>query len=216
VIGRRTDMKVSRRVSSMVVAAMSVVAACGGSPAASDLPRTTGQDIAIAVSVSEEVLPLTGCRTQWLMSHDEEPPPGACEQTMTVRRFIGQHEGESVETSVVGEPKVDPLHVMGLAARNLTETVSLVVVDPPSDAVLVRLTDGSGKVVDEVALSGSSLVALAGLSSDLTAEAVTADGTVVAACPPDGLLIEGVRFECTLAADATIPVTTIPAEAPNP
>lgn len=149
------------------------------------------------------------------MSHDEESPPGACEQTMTVRRFIGQHEGESVETSVVGEPKVDPLYAMG-AARNLTETVSLVVVAPPSDAVLVRLADGSGEVVDEVPLSGSSLVALAGLSSDLTVEAVAAGGTVVAACSPDGLLIEGVRFECTLAADATIPVTTIPTEAPNP
>jgi 2-keto-3-deoxy-galactonokinase len=104
---------------------------------------------------------------------------------------------------------------MGLAARNLTETVSLVVVDPPSDAVRVRLTDGSGKVVDEV-VSSDGLVALAGLSSDLTVEAVAADGTVVAACPPDGVLIEGFLFECTLAADATIPVTTIPAEAPNP
>lgn len=48
---------------------------------------------------------------------------------------------------------------------------------------MVRLTDGSGKVVDEIAPSGG-LVALAGLSSDLTVEAVAADGTVVAACPP--------------------------------
>lgn len=54
-------MKVSRWVSSMVVAAMSVVAACGGSPAASDLPRTTGQGITVTVSVSEKVLPLTRC-----------------------------------------------------------------------------------------------------------------------------------------------------------
>jgi hypothetical protein len=209
-------MKVSRWVSSMIAASLAVfVGACAGSPAVSDLPRTTGQGITITVSVSEEVLPLTGCRTQWLMSHDEEPPPGACEQTMTVRRFIGQHEGESVETSVVGEPAVDPLYAMGLAARNLTETVSLVVVDPPSDTVTVRLTDGSGKVVDEVAPSGG-LMALAGLSSELTVEAMAADGTVLAACPPDGLLIEGVLFECTLAAGATIPVTTIPTEAPNP
>jgi hypothetical protein len=216
VIGRRTGMKVSRRVSSIVVAVLTVfVSACGGSPAASDLPRTTSQGIAITMSVSEEVLPLTGCRTQWLMSHDDEPPPGACEQTMTVRRFIGQHEGESVETSVVGEPTVDPVYAMGLAARNLTETVSLVVVDPPSDAVMVRLTDGSGNVVDEV-VSSDGLVVLAGLSSDLTVEAVAADATVVAACPPDGVLIEGFLFECTLAADATIPVITIPTEAPNP
>lgn len=98
-IGRLTGMNVPWPVSSMVAAALAVlVGACAGSPAASDLPRTTGQGITITVSVSEEVLPLTGCRTQWLMSHDEEPPPGACEQTMTVRRFIGQHEEESVET----------------------------------------------------------------------------------------------------------------------
>jgi len=134
---------------------------------------------------------------------------------MTVRRFVGQHEGEIVETLVVGEQTVDPLYAMGLAARNLTETVSVVVVAPPSDTVTVRLADGSGKVVDEVAPS-DGLVALAGLSSDLTVEAVAADGTVVAACPPDGVLIEDVSFECTLAADATIPVTTIPAEAPTP
>lgn len=215
-IGRRTGMEVPRRVSATVAAVLAVlVGACGASPAASDLPRTTRQGITITVSVSEEVLPITGCRTQWLMSHGEEPPPGGCEQTMAVRRFIGEHEGVSVETSVVGEPAVDPLYAMGIAARVLTETVSLVVVDPPSDTVTVRLTDGSGKVVDEVAPSGG-LVALAGLNSELTVEALAADGTVVAACPPDSVLIEGVLFECTLAAGATTPVTTIPTEAPNP
>lgn len=215
-IERLTGMKVSRRTSSMVATALAVlVGACAGSPAASDLPRTTGQGITITMSISEEVMPLTGCRTQWLMSHDEEPPPGACEQTMTVRRFTGQHEGESVEASVVGEPNIDPLYAMGLAARNLTETVSIVVVAPPPDTAEVRLTDGSGKVVDAVAPS-DGLVAVAGLSSDLTVEAVAAAGTVVAACPPDGVLIEGVSFECTLAADATIPATTIPTETPNP
>lgn len=209
-------MEVSRRVSWMVVAALAVsVGACAGSPAGSDLPRTTDQGITITVSITEEVMPLTGCRTHWLTSNDEEPPPGACEQSMTVHRFIGQHEGESVETSVVGEPNVDPLYGIGLAARNLTETVSLVVVDSPSNAVTIRLTDDSGVVVDEVDLSGG-LAALAGLGSDLTVEAVAADGTVVAACPPEGVVIEGIGFECTLAADATIPVTTIPTEAPNP
>lgn len=215
-MGRLTGMKLSRPMSWMVAAAVAVlVGACGDSSAASELPRTTDQGITVSESVSEEVLPLTGCRTQWLMSHDEEPPPGACEQTMKVRRFIGQHEGERVETSVVGEPNVDPLYAMGLVARNLTETVSLVVVAPPSDASKVRLTDGSGEVVDEVAASGR-LVALAGLGAKLTVEAVAADGTVIAACPPDGVLIDGVLFECTLAADAIVPVTTIPTEAPRP
>jgi hypothetical protein len=215
VIRRRTRMKMQRRVNLMLVTAMvGFVGGCGSSPYASDLPRTTSQGITITVFVSEEVLPLPGCHTQWLMSHDEEPPPGTCEQTMTVRRFIAENDGERVETSVVGESSVDPLYAMGLAARNLTEGISIVVVDPPTDAAVARLTDGSGEVIDEVVPS-DGLVALAGFGSGLTAEAIATDGTLVAKCPPQGVLIEGVIFECTLAADATVPVTTVPTETPN-
>ncbi|MEX0864446.1 MAG: hypothetical protein WD269_06170 [Acidimicrobiia bacterium] len=208
-------MSMMRRVNLMIVTAMvGFVGACGSSPEGADLPRTTGQGITITMSMSEEVLPLSGCHTQWLMTHDEEPLPGACEQSMTVRRFIAEQDGERVETTVVGEASLDPLYPMGLAGRNLTESVSIVVVDPPSDATVVRLVDGSGELVDEVVPS-DGLVALAGFGSDLTAEAVANDGTVVAACPSTGVLVEGVIFECTPAADATVPVTTIPTETPN-
>jgi hypothetical protein len=112
------------------------------------------------------------------MTHDDEPPPGACEQTMTVRRFIAERDGERVETAVVGEASLDPLYAMGLAGRNLTEGVSIVVVDPPTDATVVRLVDGWGELVDEVVPS-DGLVALAGFGSDLTAEAVANDGTLL-------------------------------------
>lgn len=91
-----------------------LVGACGAAPTAADLPRTTGQGNDLTVSISEEVLPLPGCHTQWLMNHDEEPRPGTCEQITTVRRFIAQHDGKMVETSVVGEANVDPLYAMGV------------------------------------------------------------------------------------------------------
>lgn len=200
----------------LTVAAMLIgfLGACGSSPAASELPRTTSQNITITVSVSEEVLPLPGCHTQWLMDHDEEPQPGTCEQTMSVRRYTVEHDGENVETSVVGEASLDPLYAMGLAARNLTEGISIVVVDPPTDAAIVRLTDGSGIVVDEVS-SSDGLVALAGHGSGLTAEAIATDGSVVAICPPQGVLVEDVIFECTLAPGAIVPVTTIPKDTPD-
>jgi len=186
-----------------------VLGACGSSSAASDLPRTTAQDIRITLSVTEEVLPLPGCHTQWLRDHDEEPPPGTCEQIMTVRRYIAEHDGESVETTVVEEGSLDPLYAMGLAARHSTGSISIIVVGPPADSELVRLTDSSGVVVDEV-VSSDGLVALAGLGSDLTAEAIATDGSVIATCPPQGVLIKDVVFECTLAPGAVVPVTTIP------
>lgn len=210
----RLDLRVPRWVTFLGVAALAAYpTACGAGPAAADLPRTTGQGIHITVSVSEELTYLPGCRTQWVMIHDEEPPPGTCEQTMTMRLFTGEYDGKTVEASVVGVPNVNPLYAMGLVSRNLTEDVSVVVVVPPLNATAVRLTDASGKVVDEVT-SSNGLVALAGLGSDLTAEAVDAAGAVIAACPPEGLLIGEILFECTLAPGATVPSTTIPAEEP--
>jgi len=58
-------------------------------------------------------------------------------------------------------------------------------------------------------------VALAGLGSDLTPEAIATDGSVIAKCPPQGVLIKDVVFECTLAPDAVVPVTTIPTAGPD-
>lgn len=156
---------------------------------------------------------MAGCHTQWLMEHDEEPPPGKCEQTMTVRRYLAERNGETVEATVVGDGTVDPLYAMGLAARESTESISIFVVTPPIDAELVRLTDGP-EIVDEVA-SSKGLVALAGLGPDLTPQAIAADGSVIATCPPAGVLIENVVFECTLAPDANIPVTTTLTADPN-
>lgn len=188
--------------------AVAVVAACGGALApSSDLPRTTEQNISITVTESIETLPLPGCPTYWWMTHNQEPPPGACEQTTTVLRFTAQHDTETVETSVVGALNFDPLYAMQLAARNLTEGVSVVVVMPPSDTTLVQLDDSTGEVVDRVTSSGG-LVALAGLGSDLTVQAVSADGAIIAECPPDGVTISGITYVCSIAPGATIPITT--------
>ena len=205
-----------RRPFRLLVVGLAVLiglAGCGGPGASADLLRTTAEGIDISMSASEEVLPLPGCRTQWLMNHDEEPPPGTCEKTVTVRLFEAHHGGTTVETSVVGEPNVDPLYAMGLASKNSAAGLSVFVVIPPSEAVAVRLMDAQGDVVDELA-SSDGLVALAGPGSDLTVEAVDADGSVIAACPPEGVLIDGVVFECTLAPDASVPSTTVPAGAP--
>lgn len=199
----------------VVLAVLIGLAGCGGSGASAALLRTTAEGIDISMSASEEVLPLAGCHTQWMMNHDGEPPPGTCEETVTVRLFEAQHDGTTVEAAVMGGPHVDPLYAMGLASKNSTTGISVLVVIPPPEAVAVRLVDASGAVVDEVA-SSDGLVALAGLGSDLTVEAVDAGGAVIAACPPEGVLIEGVVFECTLAADASVPTTTVPVRAPDP
>ena len=185
-----------------------LVAACGGALVpSSDLPRTTEQNITITVTESIETLPLPGCPTYWWMTDNQEPPPGACEQTTTVLRFTAQHDTEKVETSVVGEPNFDPLYAMQLASRNLTEGVSVVVVMPPSDTTLIQLVDSTGKVVDRVTSSGG-LVALAGLGFDLTVQAVSADGAIIAECPPDGVTVGGIAYVCTIGSGATIPITT--------
>lgn len=141
------------------------------------------------------------------MSRNEEPPPGACEQATTVRSFVARHDAETVETSVVGEPTVDPLYAMELASRNLTEGVSVVVVIPPAESTVVRLINSGGEVMDRVQPSGE-LVALAGFGSDLTVEALAADETVIAACPPDGVTLDEIIYLCTLASGATVPITT--------
>src|SRR5690606_29156346 len=143
-----------------------------------------------------------GCRTQWLMNHDEEPPPGTCEKTVTVRLFEAHHGGTTVETSVVGAPHVDPLYAMGLASKNSAAGLSVFVVIPPSEAVAVRLMDAQGDVVDELA-SSDGLVALAGPGSDRNVQEADAGGAGIAACPPEGVPIEGVLFESTLARDAS-------------
>lgn len=207
------ELRNLRRGNLTAIAVLVVLGACAASPANSELPRTTAQGIRITLSVSDEVLPMAGCHTQWLMEHDEEPPPGKCEQTMTVRRYLAERNGETVEATVVGDGTVDPLYAMGLAARESTESISIFVVTPPIDAELVRLTDGP-EIVDEVA-SSKGLVALAGLGPDLTPQAIAADGSVIATCPPAGVLIENVVFECTLAPDANIPVTTTLTADPN-
>ena len=184
-----------------------VLGGCATSPADSELLRATAQGIRISLSVSEEVMPLPGCHTQWLMEHDEEPPPGKCEQTMTVRRYHAERNGDAVEATVVGDGNVDPLYSMGLVARESSGSIAIFVLAPPTDAELVRLTDGASETVDEVA-SSEGLVALAGLGADLTPQAIAADGSVIATCPPEGVVIDDVVFECTLAPDAVVPVTT--------
>ena len=155
---------------------------------------------------SVETLAVAGCSTYW-GSRGEEPPPGACEQDTTVLDYTAQRHAETVNTSVTGEVNVDALYAIQLGSRNLTDGISVVVVLPPSDAAVVRLADSTGAAVDRVAPLGG-LVALAGLGSDLTVEAISADGLVLAACPPDGVVHNGITYPCTLASDAVIPVTT--------
>jgi hypothetical protein len=96
---------------------------------------------------------------------------------------------------------------MQLASRNLTQELTVVVVRPPPDASLVRLIDSTGEVVDRVEASGG-LVALAGLGADLNVQAISADGAILAECPPDGVTLGGVNYVCTIASDAAVPITT--------
>lgn len=194
----------SRTIAQVVVV---LVVACGGAPApSSQLPRTTDQSIDISVVESVETLPMEGCYTYWA-TLNKEPPPEACEQTSNVHRFTAQHDDDTVETWVVGELNFDPLYAMQLASRNLTEELTVVVVMPPPETSLVRLIDSTGEVVDRVRASGG-LVALAGLGADLNVQAVSADGAVLAECPPDGVTLGGVNYVCTLASGATVPITT--------
>lgn len=200
---RGTVLTMFRTIVQLVVV---LVVACGVAPAPSpDLPRTTDQNISITIVESVETFPMPGCRT--LMTLNEEPPPGACEQTSNVRRFIAKHDTDTVETWVVGYLNFDPLYAMQLASRNLTDEVSVIVVMAPADTPLVRLIDSTGEVVDQVTSSGG-LVALAGLGSDLTVQAVSTEGVIIAECPPDGVTLGGVNYVCTVASGATIPITT--------
>jgi len=190
-----------------LVAICFLVAACGEDAAPpADLPRTTDLNINITMVESVETVPLEGCHTYW-MTLNQEPPPGACEQPANVRRFIAQHDADTAETWVIGELNFDPLYSMQLASRNLTERISVVVVMPPPDATLVQLIGSTGEVVDRVTAS-SGLVALAGLGSDLTVQAVSADGVIIAECPPNGATLDGVTYVCSIASGATIPITT--------
>ena len=184
-----------------------VMGACGGGTVPSaELPRTTDQNVSITMVESVETLPLPGCHSYW-MTRNQEPPAGACEQTFDVRQFIAQLDTEAAETSVIGDPTFDPLYAMQLAARNLTEGVSVVVVVAPPNAAQVRLIDSTGDVVDRV-MSTGGMVALAGLGPDLTVQAVADDGSVIAECPPDGVTLGGITYVCSLASGATIPITT--------
>jgi hypothetical protein len=195
-----------KQVESVVAICYLAVACSGAAAPSANLPRTTEQNISITMVESVETLFLPGCHTYWMI-RDQEPPPGSCVQTANVRRFIAQHDDETVETWVVGNLNFDPLYAMQLASRNLTDRVSVVVVMPPPDTTLVRLIDSTGGLVDWVTSSGG-LVALAGLGSDLTVQAVSADGAILAECPPDGVTLGGITYVCTIASGATIPITT--------
>lgn len=195
------------RLTSVAVALAVLAVACGGGVlSSSDLPRTTKQNITITMTESVETLQLPGCHTYWL-SRGEEPPPGACERAATVREFTARHDTAEVTTSVTGGVVRDPWFALRVVSRNRTEGISVMVILPPSEAAIVQLTDSTGLVVDRVEPS-DRLVALAGFGSDLTVEALAVDGLVIAACPPDGVVIDGIGYTCTPASGAAIPVTT--------
>jgi len=56
--------------------------------------------------------------------------------------------------------------------------------------------------------ASGGLVALAGLGADLNVQALATDGAIIAECPPNGVTIDGITYVCTVASDATIPITT--------
>ncbi len=128
---------------------------------------------------------------------------------MTVRRYTAGYGSVSVETSVVGYVRVEPLYAMDLITRNQADGISIVVVAPPPGAAAIRLVDAAGETLDRVTPTGP-LVALAGLETSVDIEALSADGTVIAACPHEGVVIYDVTYACTIAPGAEIPVTTIP------
>lgn len=188
----------------MVLALTLLAGACArGEPTSSDLPRATKQDITITMTESIEVLQLPGCNTYW-WTRGEDPPPGACERATVVREFTATRGTGEVTTSVTGEVVRSAWFAMRMLSSNWTDGVSIMVVLPPSDTAIVRLVDSTGLVVDEVAPS-DRLVAVAGLGRDLTVEAFSRDGVVIAECPPDGVVRDGVVYSCT---PTSIPVTT--------
>lgn len=201
-------MRVLRLLLLLVITGL-VLSACGDMEApSSDLPRTTDAGITISVTEAEELLPLPGCHTYW-SSQGKEPPPGACEEMMTVRHYTAGYGSVSVETSVVGDVRVDPLYDMDLITRNQADGISIVVMAPPPEAASIRLVDPAGETLDQAAPTGP-LVALAGLATSVDVEALSNDGTVIAACPHDGVVIDDVTYPCTIAPGAETPVTTIP------
>jgi hypothetical protein len=191
----------------LFVAVGVVLSACGDTKVLpSDLPRTTAEEISISIVTTEEVLPLAGCHTAW-ESQGKEPPPGACEQTMQVRRYVARHSPGSVETQVIGDIRIDPLYTMNLISRNEADGISIVVIAPPSRAAEIRLVTPAGETLDRTTPTGP-LVALAGLDTTADVEALSDVGEVIASCPHAGVVINGVVYACTIASGAEVPVTT--------
>jgi hypothetical protein len=173
--------------------------------ATSTLPRTTSQSITITLTEQVETAALEGCHS--FGESGREPPPGGCLVEVMVHEYAAQLDDEVVTKSYHDDVNVDPLYAMQLVGRKLTDGVSLVVVMPPPHATVVRLIDSTGEVVDQVTPT-DRIVALAGLGADLTPEALSADGVVLAACPPDGVVHDGITYQCTFVSGAVIPSTT--------
>lgn len=205
----------SRRIGVLVVVFWLLAAAmgCAGESesdrppevAASTLPRTTSQSITITLTERVEIVGREACHS--FGESGWGPHPDGCEVEVMVHEYSAQLGDEIVTTTCHDTVNVDPLYAMQLVDRALTDGVSLVAVIPPPRASVVRLIDSTGEVVDQVTPT-DRVVALAGLGADLTAEALSADGLILAACPPDGVLQDGITFQCTLASGAPIPSTT--------
>lgn len=214
-IGRAGRSTASRRIGVLVVVSSLLAAAmgCAGESesdrppevAASTLPRTTSQSITIMLTERVETVGREACHSFGESGRD--PRPDGCEVEVMVHEYAARLGDEIVTTANHDNVNLDPLYAVQLVERTLRDGVSLVVVMPPPHAPVVRLIDSTGEVVDQVTPT-DRVVALAGLGADLTAEALSADGLILAACPPDGVLHNGIIYQCTLVSGAGIPTTT--------
>ena len=195
--------------------AATVMTACGqpATVGSSQLPRVTRQGIHIDQETTTETLFLPGCPPFWETGKKMKPPPGACEQETPVTTVTATLGGRSVHTRVIGNPSIDPLYLLQPGSES-DQGLTVVVAAVRPSVQQVRLVDTTGQVLDAV-LADQTLVALAADAEDVTIEALDESGALVARCPPEGVEIAGVTYQCTPAPGVRPPITTT-VTAPGP
>jgi len=111
---------------SLLAVSALVLSACGSSPptlGAADLPRRTDGGVLIEATEVVEVVALPGC------SLLAEPPPGGCEQQVTMRRVHASIGGRSADTRwQVPYCCLEPIYLVDIVAEASVPGRSLVAV----------------------------------------------------------------------------------------
>lgn len=204
---RQWNVAHSLRAASVIAALALVLPACSSSPpilGTPDLLRRTASGVLIEAAEVVEVVALPGC------SLLAEPPQGGCEQEATFRHVQASIGGRSIEAQwQVPYCCLESIFLVDIVRRVSSPGLCLVSVSVADVVDTVQLVDEAGHILDRVHPSGA-VVELAAPAEAVIVEALDAAGTVVGSCPPDGVLINGVTYQCTLAPGAEAPVTTIP------